>query len=197
MTCRMEGPPLPPSATSLDPAVQGMIPRTVQQIFSSAEALKEKGWSYTMEGTFLEIYNEVVRDLLEERDEKAGKAEWGAGAGKVGEGKKYEIRHLPGGRTVVEGAVVGECLGCPSVLSWRRKCNAYHDRRLIANTNPHSNRDNTQRSPPPPPPRHPKPRRSVHTLQRPIQSLPFHLLPSPFRHKFTYGRNFLRCTEFN
>ncbi|KAJ3031084.1 kinesin-like nuclear fusion protein, partial [Rhizophlyctis rosea] len=111
-TFTMEGPPLPPtsSSTSPDPTLQGMIPRTVQQIFDTAEALKEKGWEYSMEGTFLEIYNEVVRDLLEERDEKAGKVEWGAGGG-VGGGrgageKKYEIRHLPGGRTVVEEAVV-------------------------------------------------------------------------------------------
>ncbi|KAJ3044413.1 kinesin-like nuclear fusion protein [Rhizophlyctis rosea] len=104
-TFTMEGPPLPPTASSSSPhpTLQGMIPRTVQQIFDTAEALKESGWEYSMEGTFLEIYDEVVRDLLEEKDEKAGKVESGAG----GEGEKtYEIRHLPDGKTVVERAVV-------------------------------------------------------------------------------------------
>ena len=42
----------------------GMIPRAINQIFESAEALKEKGWSYEFEGHFLEIYNETLYDLL-------------------------------------------------------------------------------------------------------------------------------------
>ncbi|KAJ7065575.1 kinesin-domain-containing protein [Mycena amicta] len=43
---------------------QGMIPRAVAQVFRVAEELKEKGWEYTMEGQFLEIYNETITDLL-------------------------------------------------------------------------------------------------------------------------------------
>ncbi|KAF7296405.1 Kinesin-like protein [Mycena chlorophos] len=45
-------------------ATQGMIPRAVAQVFRVAEDLKDKGWSYTMEGQFLEIYNETITDLL-------------------------------------------------------------------------------------------------------------------------------------
>ena len=106
---RMEGPPN--ALTSSNTAELGMIPRTVQQIFETAEQLKSKGWIYAMEGQFLEIYNETLRDLLSE--EKEAKAEWGGGkhGGGGDVGKKYEIRHLPGGKTVVEGAVVGEFLG--------------------------------------------------------------------------------------
>ncbi|KAJ3035816.1 kinesin-like nuclear fusion protein, partial [Rhizophlyctis rosea] len=103
-TYTMEGPPN--ALTSSDTAQLGMIPRTVQQIFETAEQLKAKGWKYEMEGQFLEIYNESIRDLLSE--EKEAKAEWGGGKHGAGgdAGKKYEIRHLPGGKTVVEGAVV-------------------------------------------------------------------------------------------
>ncbi|KAK4983453.1 kinesin-like nuclear fusion protein, partial [Elasticomyces elasticus] len=59
----------------------GMIPRAVHQIYEHAKSLEEKGWSYSMEGSFVEVYNEALNDLL-------GKAEdW--------EKKKHEIRHDP------------------------------------------------------------------------------------------------------
>lgn len=42
----------------------GMIPRTIRQIFETQERLKEKSWTYKLQASFLEIYNEEVRDLL-------------------------------------------------------------------------------------------------------------------------------------
>ncbi|KAI2653173.1 Carboxy-terminal kinesin 2 [Labeo rohita] len=42
----------------------GVIPRAVQQIFKSAKALREQGWQYTFTASFVEIYNETLRDLL-------------------------------------------------------------------------------------------------------------------------------------
>ncbi|XP_064400087.1 carboxy-terminal kinesin 2-like isoform X2 [Halichondria panicea] len=44
--------------------MKGMIPRAVDQVFSSALQLREQGWEYKMEAMFLEIYNESLRDLL-------------------------------------------------------------------------------------------------------------------------------------
>ncbi|PNS15248.1 hypothetical protein CAC42_8249 [Sphaceloma murrayae] len=62
-------------------AVDGMIPRAVNQIYETAKGLEEKGWKYSMEGSFIEVYNETLNDLL-------GKAEdW--------EKKKHEIKHDP------------------------------------------------------------------------------------------------------
>ncbi|KAF8074523.1 kinesin-domain-containing protein [Lyophyllum atratum] len=46
----------------------GMIPRAVDQVFRVAEQMKSKGWEYTMEGQFLEIYNETINDLLGAHD---------------------------------------------------------------------------------------------------------------------------------
>ncbi|WWC73102.1 uncharacterized protein I206_107067 [Kwoniella pini CBS 10737] len=42
----------------------GMIPRAINMIFSVSNGLKDRGWRYQMEGQFLEVYNEVINDLL-------------------------------------------------------------------------------------------------------------------------------------
>ncbi|KAJ7743722.1 kinesin-domain-containing protein [Mycena maculata] len=62
---------------------QGMIPRAVAQVFRVAEELKDKGWTYTMEGQFLEIYNETITDLL------------APAPGPSEPAKKHEIHHDP------------------------------------------------------------------------------------------------------
>lgn len=42
----------------------GMIPRAVRQVFDSAKAMERDDWTFTLRASFLEIYNEGVRDLL-------------------------------------------------------------------------------------------------------------------------------------
>jgi len=56
----------------------GMIPRATHMIYQTITQLKEKSWTYTMEGSFVEVYNEELHDLLTPASE--GK-------------KKLEIRH--------------------------------------------------------------------------------------------------------
>ncbi|KAG6840169.1 hypothetical protein C0991_008464 [Blastosporella zonata] len=58
----------------------GMIPRAVDQVFRETEELKRKGWEYTLEGQFLEIYNETINDLLGADDFDK---------------KKHDIKHDP------------------------------------------------------------------------------------------------------
>ncbi|KAL8928832.1 MAG: hypothetical protein Q9208_001610 [Pyrenodesmia sp. 3 TL-2023] len=60
-------------------AGDGMIPLAVNQIYDTAKSLEEKGWKYTMEGSFVEVYNENLNDLLGKPDEL--------------DKKKHEIRH--------------------------------------------------------------------------------------------------------
>ncbi|XP_040541234.1 carboxy-terminal kinesin 2-like [Gallus gallus] len=62
-TYTMEGP------DALDPERRGMIPRAVRQVFQGAQELAEKGWQYRFSASFLEIYNESLRDLLGARPE--------------------------------------------------------------------------------------------------------------------------------
>ncbi|KAF9972516.1 kinesin-like nuclear fusion protein [Actinomortierella ambigua] len=79
-TFTMEGPP-----NGSDKEI-GMIPRSVMQVYENAKRLEDKGWKYTMEGQYVEIYNETINDLL----------------GNPGDsGKKYEIRHGPSGKTTI------------------------------------------------------------------------------------------------
>lgn len=42
----------------------GMIPRSVRQVFETAKQLEKDQWSFKLKASFLEIYNEQVRDLL-------------------------------------------------------------------------------------------------------------------------------------
>uniref|UniRef100_A0A674BSY6 Kinesin-like protein n=1 Tax=Salmo trutta TaxID=8032 RepID=A0A674BSY6_SALTR len=44
--------------------MRGVIPRAVQQIFQASKKLQEQGWKFTFTASFVEIYNETLRDLL-------------------------------------------------------------------------------------------------------------------------------------
>ncbi|XP_077446358.1 kinesin-like protein KIFC1 [Stigmatopora argus] len=47
-----------------DPEVRGVIPRAVEQIFRAAQKLSAQGWEFSFTASFVEIYNECLRDLL-------------------------------------------------------------------------------------------------------------------------------------
>jgi kinesin family protein C1 len=69
-------------------ANDGMIPLATDQIYQTAKSLEEKGWKYKMEGSYLEVYNEVLNDLLGKADEF--------------DKKKHEIRHdMAKGKTTI------------------------------------------------------------------------------------------------
>ncbi|KAL2609961.1 hypothetical protein R1flu_028534 [Riccia fluitans] len=46
------------------PEQRGIIPRSLEQIFKTSQALSSTGWSFRMQASMLEIYNESIRDLL-------------------------------------------------------------------------------------------------------------------------------------
>jgi len=48
--------------------MRGIIPRAIEQVGHYKDTLERGGWRYTMKVSFLEIYNEVIRDLLREEN---------------------------------------------------------------------------------------------------------------------------------
>ncbi|KAM0429672.1 hypothetical protein ACHAPT_006278 [Fusarium lateritium] len=63
-------------------SADGMIPRATHMIYDTITKLKEKSWEYTMEGSFVEVYNEELNDLLTPNERSS-----------EGRQKKLEIRH--------------------------------------------------------------------------------------------------------
>lgn len=45
-------------------AMRGIIPRAVEQVLSQAAMMQSQRWTFTIQASFLEIYNEDLRDLL-------------------------------------------------------------------------------------------------------------------------------------
>jgi kinesin family protein C1 len=54
-------------------SMRGIIPRAMEQVGEYKKELQEKGWQYFMEVSFLEIYNETIRDLLRPANQPEGK----------------------------------------------------------------------------------------------------------------------------
>lgn len=96
-----------------DDNLLGMIPRAVLQIFSTAQALKtDRRWEFNFEASYLEIYNESIRDLLVMNGE---------------ESSKLEIRHLPNStKTIVTDLTVVPVESPESVLTLLKR--AGHNR---------------------------------------------------------------------
>lgn len=90
-------------ASADDDASKGMIPRSVEQIFASARELGTKGWAYTMSASYMEIYNETIRDLINPN------------------GKKHDIKHTKDGSAYVTDLAHVDVTNCQHVFDILRK----------------------------------------------------------------------------
>lgn len=70
---------------------QGVIPRAMQQVFETSRQLGTQGWSFSMQASMLEIYNEEYKDLLAKK--------------KLPEGKKHMVRGRGAGGAFVRWGV--------------------------------------------------------------------------------------------
>ncbi|XP_024526400.1 kinesin-like protein KIN-14N [Selaginella moellendorffii] len=91
---------------------KGVIPRSLEQIFQCSQALRSQGWSFKMQASLLEIYNETIRDLL---------APSKSVGGDTTPAKQHAIKHEPTGNTVVTELTVVEVNSWEEVSSLLRQ----------------------------------------------------------------------------
>uniref|UniRef100_A0A0E0LG46 Kinesin-like protein n=1 Tax=Oryza punctata TaxID=4537 RepID=A0A0E0LG46_ORYPU len=75
---------------------KGLIPRSLEQIFQTSQALISQGWKYKMQASMLEIYNEAIRDLLATNRTTI----------QDGGSSKYSIKHDANGNTHVSDLTI-------------------------------------------------------------------------------------------
>ncbi len=71
-------------------SMRGIIPRAMEQVGVYKSQLEAKGWQYHMQVTFLEIYNETIKDLLR-----------GGSADSTSSDAKHEIKKDASGNSIV------------------------------------------------------------------------------------------------
>ncbi|OIR58820.1 MAG: kinesin-like protein [Amphiamblys sp. WSBS2006] len=98
-TYTMEGPEGIYRDSAMNPQM-GMIPRAVHQLFLAAEQAAVRGWAFEIEASFLEIYNESIRDLLSNSNTE----------------EKHEIKHA-GGNTAVTNLTTAAVGAYPDVIA--------------------------------------------------------------------------------
>ncbi|KAJ8941346.1 hypothetical protein NQ318_004790 [Aromia moschata] len=100
----------------------GLIPRTIDLIFNSIGNLQRTGWTYDVKASFLEIYNENVRDLLNPTS-----------------GQNLEIRYNEGKGTTVTNLIIQSITSARELKTWMATA---HQNRAVAATdfNEHSSR---------------------------------------------------------
>jgi len=72
----------------------GVIPRAISKMLDAARRARVAGWEYTVEASYVEVYNEALRDLLA--------PDAAAGGGKLGD--VNAVQHDSDGHTTVAGA---------------------------------------------------------------------------------------------
>jgi len=63
-----------------EPGDEGVIPRAVDLIFAEVQELRQRGWHFEVHATLLEVYNEVVHDVLAAKPADAAAAVAATGA---------------------------------------------------------------------------------------------------------------------
>jgi kinesin family protein C1 len=90
------------------PGEGGVIPRSLEQVFQSSQALSAQGWSFRMQASMLEIYNETIRDLLVK------------GSVNSDSSKQYVVKHDSDGNTSVSDLTLVD------VTHWKEVSNLLH-----------------------------------------------------------------------
>ncbi|KAB2060440.1 hypothetical protein ES319_A10G017500v1 [Gossypium barbadense] len=97
---------------------KGLIPRSLEQIFQSSQALRAQGWKYKMQASMLEIYNETIRDLLS--NNRSSGSDPTRPENSVS-GKQYTIKHDANGNTYVSDLTIVDVSSISEISSLLRQ----------------------------------------------------------------------------
>ncbi|CAN6452089.1 unnamed protein product [Victoria cruziana] len=96
------------------PEQKGLIPRSLEQIFQSSQSLSSQGWTFKMEASMLEIYNEKIRDLLSPARPTSYEI---SRPENPCVGKQHTIKHDANGNTTVSDLTIVEVCSLKEVSS--------------------------------------------------------------------------------
>ncbi|KAH9316621.1 hypothetical protein KI387_025248, partial [Taxus chinensis] len=96
---------------------KGVIPRSLEQIFKTSQSLASQGWTFRMQASMLEIYNETIRDLLVSN--KSSNVD-GARVENGTSNKQYTIKHDQNGNTNVSDLTIVD------VTNWKEVSSLLH-----------------------------------------------------------------------
>ena len=98
-----------------DPENWGLIPRALRKILAVSESMRSNGWEWSLQASFLEIYNESLRDLLHDKEQPvpsyAIKHEeaWGA---VVANASRNDVKSMEQINTLMAKAAKQRVVGC-------------------------------------------------------------------------------------
>ncbi len=81
----------------------GLIPRSITKILAESHRMNAEGWQYTLQASFLEIYNESIKDLLLEGEAAKPKKSFSASGAPASSGPSLSVVHHDNGTTEVPG----------------------------------------------------------------------------------------------
>ncbi len=84
-------------------AMRGIIPRAVEQILNQAKAMRKQKWKFTIMASFLEIYNEELKDLLVNMNGATVTQSSGVATRNQSQSNKLTIRRERNGKSYVAG----------------------------------------------------------------------------------------------
>ena len=92
--------------------MRGIIPRAMEQVAAYCAQQRTRGWAYEMEVTYVEIYNEQVRDLLGEDAGAQTTRDFGRAEAQSGLEVFFAASSAPSSRPslCLLGPVVARCL---------------------------------------------------------------------------------------
>jgi len=81
----------------------GLIPRSITKILAESRRMNAEGWQYTLEASFLEIYNESIKDLLLSGGAPKPNKGFSAAGASAGSASSLSVVHHDNGTTEVPG----------------------------------------------------------------------------------------------